>query len=81
LGLPLWATAAVTLKLKATKQSAARIRCKNEINGIVPPVLMEAARPISGLLWDRIGTRMRRFLPAAPAMLAVKTRTLDPTAA
>jgi hypothetical protein len=44
----------------------------------MPPVLMEAARPLIGLLCDRIGTRLRRFLPAAPAMLALRTRTLNP---
>ena len=39
---------------------------------------MEAARPLSSLLCDRIGTRLRHFRPAVPALLALKTRTLNP---
>src|ERR1039458_1659783 len=76
--LPLWANAAVAAKLKAATQNAARNTRNKDTNGIVPPVLMEAARPISSLLCDRIGTRLRRFLPAAPALLVSKTRTLEP---
>jgi hypothetical protein len=76
--LPLWANATGEAKLKAATQNAARNTRNNDINGIVPPVLMEAARPLSGLLCNRIGTRLRRFPPAAPALLALKTRTLNP---
>src|SRR5664279_4706287 len=76
--LPLWATAAVALKLNAATQNAARNTRNKDTNDIVPPVIMEVARPLSGLLSDRIGTRLRHFLPAAPALLVTKTRTLEP---
>ena len=62
-------------KLNAATQSTAQNRRNEDINGIVPPVLIEAARPLSGLLCDRIGTLMRRLPPAAPAMSALKDRS------
>src|SRR5664279_2315505 len=76
--LPLWANAEVAAKLRAATQNAVRNRRNKDTNGIVPPVLMETARPLSSLLCDRIGTRLRRFLPAVPALLVTKTRTLEP---
>jgi hypothetical protein len=70
LGAPDCANAALAVMLNAATQNAVRNRRNKETFGIVPSVLMEATRPLSDLVCDRIGTRMRRFKPAAPAMLA-----------
>ena len=68
-GGPDCANAALAVMLKTATQNAVRNRRNKETVGIVPSVLMEATRPLSDRVCDRIGTRMRRFKPAAPAML------------
>ena len=80
-GSPLWANAAVAVKLKAATQNAARNttqqgdyrHCPAGFDGGRPPAIRSAMRPD----WDAITA----FLPAAPAMLALKHARSTRTAA
>jgi hypothetical protein len=74
-GLPLlfWAVAALAVRQKAAIQNTAKNRRNLTGNGIFPPVLMEFARPMSGFMWDQIGTLIRRRPPAARLYLPQKS--------